>query len=144
MNEQPPSGWPLKRPLTSQEWGTIVRVLILRRLSEHVPVELATVCKAVAEDTRAAEPKLYGAGYAMAPDTVESVIEYLVKTGRAVIVSLGPDPNRDGFDLLGVMATAQSRDYRKTLSAPVRAVLRYLPYTNLLDAIALAAAGPDE
>lgn len=130
-----PPGWPLKRPATRPEWVHVLRIMIMRRIPKSGPIHRTKLIRYVSADLLAASDagKLYIDTDFSEMRMVYTELERL--EGQAKIVRSAPrmhDPEMARADF-AIYRTENADRWLSLIPVTVRAVVDYLPTTNVLD-----------
>lgn len=140
-----PKGWPLTRPATRQEWAHVLRVMIMRRIPLRGPIHRTKLIRYVSGDLEAASAagRIYVDQEFMEMRMVYSELNRMI--AKAKIVRTAPmmdDPEMASPDL-AIYRTEYADRWLSLVPVTVKAVVDYLPTTNVLDLMVQALVDDD-
>jgi len=130
-----PPGWPLKRPATRPEWAHVLRIMIMRRIPKSGPIHRTKLIQYVSADLLAASDagKIYVDHDFSEMRMVYTELERLVAQAKIV----RSDPHMDDPEMArpdyAIYRTENADRWLSLIPVTVRAVVDYLPTTNVLD-----------
>ncbi|MGE3483694.1 MAG: hypothetical protein AB7L09_03060 [Nitrospira sp.] len=142
-----PDGWPLTRPASKDEWSHVLRVMIVRRIPETVPIHRGKLIGYVHADLEAASNagRLYVDSFFVAMRSVHAELSRLVHHYNVVKTA----PNMSDPDMPwpdeAVYRTERTDLWLSRVPKLVQVVVDYLPTTSALDLLVQALYdAPDE
>jgi len=158
--ENEPTGWPLKRPLTNEEWNQIIKAMVLRRVPEFRSISHEDLNRFVDDDVHAAfdAERVFTdrpARHVYIPSLIKNLMtDGLLREGVVEVRHEEPHPPLSQFDLVDTLISGRLTAYSSPkprgeirhvfrtdttqmfldlLPRHVEAVLNYLPATNVMD-----------
>jgi hypothetical protein len=142
----PSRSWPLKRGITNKEWLQIIKAMIVRRVPTRLPIPRDMLASFVLDDVKASLQrgiKFDGQVYVYKDVSyIFLKIGELVHARRLELKMMAQDEK--GLAVLGVYRTERSQEIIDLLPVTLKAVLDYLPVTNLMAWMAYEAADAEE
>ena len=140
-----PSGWPLRRPLTSAEWHQVMKAMVIRRVPEGRSIDRQTLLGFAREDIRATieSGKLWlEPGYPPANFAGNS-LEKLIKDQTLREGVVGYNPNFPSMPVKNIFRTDYTEEFVALLPRHIVAVIDFFPVKNELELLASLMQDPE-
>lgn len=126
-----PRGWPLTRPVTPAEWQHVIKVMVVRRVPKTSPVNRGKLVGHVTADVTTASDagRIYVASDFSGFCNASTVLAKLVNDK---VLRTAADSDEDGGPS-SIYRTENTSEWEKLIPAVVRAVVDYMPVTDVLD-----------